>query len=256
MTSLRLAILSSGSKANSIFLKCADTRILIDAGLGIRNLIFALETLHERVDRLDAIFITHEHTDHVRGLARLLPKCRATLYASAGTLTCLDTMIPTRIKTVSMGHDEFEVGPLAVRAIPIPHDAAEPLAYTFLSGTTRVTIATDLGEVPRDVATALEHSTIAVFESNHDVEMLRVGSYPEDLKRRILSRHGHLSNEQSAAALAACRGNGLEHVVLAHISAENNDPALALRTALNALDGTPTRVHLTRQMTVGPVIDI
>lgn len=253
---LRLAILSSGSKANSIFLKCDDTRILIDAGLGIRNLVSALDGLGERVDRLNAIFLTHEHTDHVRGLARLLPKCSATVYASAGTLTCVDSMLSARVKTVTIGRNEIEIGPIAATAMPISHDAAEPLAYTFLIGTTRVTIATDLGEVPHDVSNALQHSTVAVFESNHDVDMLRDGSYPEDLKARILSKHGHLSNEQSAAALCQCRDNGLQHVVLAHISDENNDPALALRTAQNALSGTATRVHLTKQLTVGPVIDI
>lgn len=253
---LRVAILSSGSKANCLFLKCDETRILIDAGLGVRNLIAALETIHERPDRLDAIFITHEHTDHVRGLERLLPKCKPVVYGSAGTLHCIDRMIPSRIRAVAMHRDEVEVGPVAVRALPIPHDAAEPVAYTLIAGTTRVTVATDLGEVPPAVAAALAHSTVAVFESNHDVQMLQAGSYPEDLKRRILSTNGHLSNLQSATALGHCKGNGLAHVVLAHISEENNDPGLALRSALNALADTPTRVHLTKQLTMGPVIDL
>lgn len=254
--SLRVCILASGSKANALFLRSGETRVLVDVGLGIRNLIAAFQTIREPLHELDAIFITHEHTDHVRGLMKLLEKFRIPVFASAGTLRCVDRMIPAKCPTTALLRDEVEIGAFAVKPLAIPHDAAEPLAYSFLVGTQRVTVATDLGEVPRAVASALAHSTVAVFESNHDVDLLMSGSYPEFLKERILSRTGHLSNRQTAAALKHTRGNGLEHVVLAHISAENNHPGLALKSAMAAVDGGHTRVHLTQQVTIGPLIEV
>ena len=254
--SLRVCVLASGSKANALFLRSGETRVLVDVGLGIRGLTAAFHTIREPLHELDAIFITHEHTDHVRGLMKLLEKFRIPIYASEGTLRCVDRVIPAKCATTAMLRDEVEVGAFAVKPMAIPHDAAEPLAYSFLVGTQRVTVATDLGEVPRAVAGALAHSTVAVFESNHDVELLLAGSYPDFLKERILSKTGHLSNKQSAAALKLTRGNGLEHVVLAHISEENNHPGLALRTAMDAVADSHTRVHLTQQVTVGPVIEV
>jgi phosphoribosyl 1,2-cyclic phosphodiesterase len=254
--SLRVCVLASGSKANALFLRSGETRVLVDVGLGIRNLTAAFQTIREPLHLLDAIFITHEHTDHIRGLDKLLDKFRIPVFASEGTLRCVERVIPAKCAVTALLHDEVELGAFAVKPLPVPHDAAEPLAYSFLVGTQRVTVATDLGEVPRAVASALAHSTVAVFESNHDVELLKAGSYPPILKARILSNTGHLSNEQSATALRHARGNGLQHVVLAHISAENNHPGIALKTAMEAVDGERTRVHLTRQVTLGPLIEV
>lgn len=251
-----ISILASGSKANALLLSTGHTSILIDAGLGIRTLLPALHSAGVRPEQLSAVCITHEHNDHVRGLTSLLSRARCPVYASAGTLDVIDYMIPVRCRAAALNHQTVSVGDLTVRGIPVPHDAAGPLAFCVEAGAHRITVATDLGEVPPELANALAHSTCAVLESNHDVAMLRAGPYPEILKQRILSATGHLSNAQTAAALAECRGNGLRHVVLAHLSDENNAPALAHAAAAAALDGEAVAVHITARSAAGPFLNL
>ena len=254
--SLQIFILASGSKANAVLLCEGNTRILIDAGLGIRSLVPALGTAGLRINQLSAVLLTHEHTDHVRGLNSLLSHTGLPLYATAGTLSAVEWMIPARSKVTAMDENTREIGPFAVRAIPVPHDAAEPCGYCVQCGNRQLTFATDLGEVPAELADALAHSGFAMLESNHDVKMLRNGSYPEFLKERIRSSSGHLSNTQTAAALKAAKGNGLATVVLAHLSDENNDPALARRVAAKALSGSGIALHVTTRSTIGPFLNL
>lgn len=253
--SLQLFILASGSRANAICLKTERQTILIDAGLGVRSLLPALAYVGVRPDELSAVLLTHEHTDHVRGLTSLLARTRAAVYASPGTLDRVEYMLPQRTNTVPLRRDTVEIGDLRVKPISVPHDAAEPLAYHIAADGHRITIATDLGEVPPELQTALAHSTVAVFESNHDEEMLRAGSYPELLKERIASRLGHLSNRQSADALAECRGNGLRTVVLTHLSDENNHPALA-RDAVQPVLEWEVELHITSRSVAGPFLTL
>ena len=253
--SLQLFILASGSRANAICLCGERQKILIDAGLGVRSLLPALAQIGVRPDELSAVLLTHEHTDHVRGLTSLLARTQTTVYASPGTLDAVDYMMPRRTRVVSLRRDTVEIGEMLVRPISVPHDAAEPLAFHITTNGHRITIATDLGEVPRDLQTAHAHSTIAIFESNHDEDMLRAGSYPEILKERIASRLGHLSNRQSADALAECRGNGLRTVVLTHLSDENNHPALA-RDAVQPVLEWEVELHITSRATAGPFLTL
>jgi phosphoribosyl 1,2-cyclic phosphodiesterase len=253
---LHLFVLASGSKANSVLLRDGDTRILIDAGLGIRKLLAALESIGEHPRHLSAIFVTHEHADHTRGLNRLLPHAHVRVFGSAGTLSCLESKVSTKQELIAMNGETVEVGSFVIRAVPVSHDAAEPTAYHITTSREQITIATDLGVVSRELADALMHSTCTILESNHDEKLLEYGSYPQILKDRIRSSMGHLSNRQTAEALTDCCGNGLRHVILAHISDENNDPALALSTAKRALKDTDTEVYLTAQQTMGPFLDL
>jgi phosphoribosyl 1,2-cyclic phosphodiesterase len=256
LVSLQVFILASGSKANAVLLCEGDTRVLIDAGLGIRSLTQALGTAGLRINQLSAVLLTHEHTDHVRGLNSLLSHASAPLYASAGTLKAVAWMLPARAKVTAMDKKTHEIGSFAVRAIPVPHDAAEPCGYCVKTRSQQLTFATDLGEVPVELADALAHSTFAMLESNHDAKMLRYGSYPEFLKERIRSSTGHLSNTQAARALKAAAGNGLSTVVLAHLSDENNDPALAHRVASKALSGSGIALHVTTRSAMGPFLNL
>jgi phosphoribosyl 1,2-cyclic phosphodiesterase len=253
---LHLFVLASGSKANSVLLRDGNTRILIDAGLGVRKLLEALESIGEHPRHLNAIFVTHEHADHTRGLNRLLPHASVRVFGSAGTLSCLESKVPPKQSLIDMNGDTVEVGPFAVHAIPISHDAAEPTAFHIVTKHEQITVATDLGEVSAELADALMHSTCTVLESNHDEVLLENGTYPQILKDRIRSHLGHLSNRQTADVLKACRGNGLRHVILAHLSDENNDPALAHATAKRALKSADTEVYLTAQQTMGPFIEL
>jgi phosphoribosyl 1,2-cyclic phosphodiesterase len=251
-----LSVLASGSKANAILL-CEDkTKILIDAGLGIRNMVAALGAISVRLSDLSALLITHEHTDHVRGLATLLARTKMPVYASEGTLRAVDSLLPARTRAVAMNGETVEIGSFAVHSIPVPHDASGPLAYHLQTGSHRITLATDLGEVPAALLEVLRHSTTLIFESNHDEKMLREGSYPAYLKTRILSKHGHLSNRQSAEALSGCRGNGLKTVVLAHLSDENNHPELARASAHKALLDTGAELHVTTRSSAGPYLEL
>lgn len=254
--SITLSVLASGSKANAILICEDDTRILIDAGLGIRNMTAALEEIRLRPTDLSAILITHEHTDHVRGLAKLLDRTRMPIYASAATLEAVEYMIPARVKATAMNGEAVQIGSFAVHGIPVPHDASGPMAYHLQSGAHRITLATDLGEVPSALAEVLTHSTALILESNHDEKMLREGSYPDFLKERILSGFGHLSNRQSAEALAECKGNGMRAVVLAHLSDENNLPELARAAAEAALEGTGAELHVTTRQAAGPYLEL
>jgi phosphoribosyl 1,2-cyclic phosphodiesterase len=254
--SLQIFILASGSKANAVLLCEGNTRILIDAGLGIRNMTAALGTAGLRINQLAAVLLTHEHTDHVRGLNSLLSHTYLPVYATVGTLGAVDWMIPMRSKVAAMDHETWEIGPFAVRAIPVPHDAAEPCGFCVQVGKHQLTFATDLGEVPEELSAALAHSNFIMLESNHDKQMLLAGSYPEILKQRILSHLGHLSNAQAAAALKAAQGNGLATVVLAHLSDENNDPALARAASEEALVGSGAALHVTTRGAMGPFLNL
>jgi phosphoribosyl 1,2-cyclic phosphodiesterase len=249
-----LSILASGSRGNALILNTGDTKILIDCGLGVRTLFPLLQSVGVYHKDLTAILITHEHTDHVRGLDRVLNHTHAALYATAGTLAAIDYKVPARTTVTALKHEPFEIGAVTVRAIPTPHDASEPVAYHFTLNHHRLTVATDLGEVTPDVAAALANSTVAVFESNHDEAMLKNGSYPELLKRRIRSNLGHLSNRQCAEALRACRDTELKTVILAHLSDENNDPAIARASAQTVLSGSGCDLHVTRQGATGPYL--
>jgi len=254
--SVSIYVLASGSKANAVLI-CEDkTKILIDAGLGIRLMTAALGEVSVRLSELSAILITHEHTDHVRGLAKLLDRTRIPIYASAETLEAVDYMVPARVRTTPMNGQSVEIGPFAVHGIPVPHDAAGPMAYHLHGGVNRITVATDLGEVPSALGKVLRQSTALVFESNHDEKLLRGGSYPEFLKERILSEFGHLSNDQCAEALSECIGNGLRTVVLAHLSDENNRPELARASAHEALKNSGAELHVTSRTASGPFLEL
>jgi phosphoribosyl 1,2-cyclic phosphodiesterase len=252
---LSLFVLASGSRGNALLIKTQNTRLMVDCGLGVRTLLPLMQSVGVHPKDLNTILITHEHTDHVRGIERFFSHTRAALYASEGTLDAIDRMIPARATVGVATADAFDIGGIAVQAIPVPHDAAEPLAYHITIGEHRLTVATDLGEVTRDVAKALKHSTIAVFESNHDEDMLQNGSYPEILKRRIRSSTGHLSNRQCSSALESCRETDLSTVILAHLSDENNEPEIARATTGAILDGTVCSLYVTRQGTTGPYLN-
>jgi phosphoribosyl 1,2-cyclic phosphodiesterase len=252
--SFSLSILASGSHGNALLVNAGDTKILIDCGLGVRTISPLLQSVGVQLKDLKAILITHEHTDHMRGLERVLPHTRAALYATDGTLAGIEDVVPSRTIQYAVGEEAFEIGQVVVQAIPVPHDANEPCGYHLTMGEHRLLVATDLGEVTPEIGEALKNSTVAVFESNHDEGMLANGSYPEILKRRIRSNTGHLSNRQCATALRACQDTELSTVILAHLSDENNDPKVARVSAEAAINGRGCELHVTRQGATGPYL--
>ena len=297
---VRFTVLASGSKGNSSVVTGGRTRILVDAGLSCRELFRRMRLAGEEPETLDAIVITHEHQDHINGLAVTARKLGIPVYVTEGThrawmrwlmprrqmtyaqwleqcrqqaaarqaeadaatsesepeevdaaagaepeatapepATAAPQKDPTWLPSVEyfQAGQPFQIGDIAVSPFTIPHDAVDPVGFVFQAEGVRMAVATDLGYVPPNVKAQLKGLDLLLFESNHDVEMLRDGPYPWSVKQRVLSRVGHLSNDAAAEFLETEYDGQAAYVILAHLSESNNLPELARVTAERALSG-------------------
>ena len=241
--SLRVTILASGSSGNCTLLETDQTRLLVDAGLGKKETLRRLAAVGRDVDRLDGIVISHEHTDHIGSLAQVLGQWRTTVYLNEATHTEVLRILPEtshkrldRVEHIRAGQ-RFVVGDIEVSPFAIPHDAVDPLGFTFRTNGTKVAIVTDLGYLPELVKVHLRDSDCLMLESNHDLEMLKVGPYPWHIKQRVMSRTGHLSNHTVSEFLADAEAFDAHarYLVLAHLSENNNNPDVARISAEEAL---------------------
>lgn len=236
MSAFKITMLASGSKGNSALISTGKQNFLVDVGISCRMLNSRLGELGLCADDLDGIFLTHEHVDHVKGLATLTKKHNVPIYSSEQTWRAVllkDTKIERRSCRIISGG--LKCGEVEISSFPIPHDAVDPHGYVFCCQGSKCSYITDTGFVTEAVRQAAEGADALIIEANHDVEMLKNGSYPPMLKQRILSTRGHLSNE-CAGWLVANLPRLPESVVLAHLSQENNLPGLALDTVKNILD--------------------
>ncbi|WP_378956598.1 MBL fold metallo-hydrolase [Pelosinus sp. sgz500959] len=232
---MQVHVLASGSTGNAIFLDFNHTKILVDAGISTRRIKNSLAELGTSIEELDGVFITHEHRDHVNGLATMTKKYNTAVYASMNTwsaMYCRD-LIPDQCCKVLPG--SLRIGQVQVEPFSISHDAADPVGFRFYNGDHKCSIVTDLGFVTDTVKKAIALSDVLVLESNHDIEMLEKGAYPWHLKRRILSNRGHLSNFDAGWTLARLERKPSMQVFLAHMSQQNNDPDLAMETVSSIL---------------------
>jgi phosphoribosyl 1,2-cyclic phosphodiesterase len=233
---LRVCLLASGSKGNSLFIETGKTRILIDAGLSAREILHRLSVIGVEGPELNAVFISHEHTDHVRGAGTLARRLGIPVIISYSTHS-QSREIFKRNEVI-----EFESGcsftfmDTLIDPFPITHDTEDPVGFVIDGPLGRIGVATDLGIATRLVKEKLKGCRALVLESNHDEDMLLNGPYPWHLKQRIKSRHGHLSNGDSAELLGELINAGLEGVFLAHLSEANNDPEIAMATFRKMLD--------------------
>ena len=229
---MQVSILASGSKGNSVYVELDGTRLLIDAGISAARITKGLQACGIEPQELDAVLITHEHVDHVRGLKTLAKRYHLPILATRGTLAGIDggAAFENDMRGIS---EAFTIGDVTVRPFSISHDAAEPCGYR-IEGSHCCTLATDLGVVTDTVQEAMEGADVLVLEANHDADLLRQGSYPWPLKRRILSHRGHLANADAAWALTRMKKHPRK-VYLAHLSEENNRPALACDTVQDIL---------------------
>ncbi|MGH9467545.1 MAG: MBL fold metallo-hydrolase [Terriglobales bacterium] len=231
-----VTILGSGSSGNAAVIATESTCLLLDAGFSRRELLRRLALAGIAVERLQAVLITHEHGDHVAGLARLAAKFPVPVFLNEKTRAALGAAgeaLP-RVEHFATG-DSFQIGDIAVTTFAIPHDAADPVGFRFCATGVRIAFVTDLGYLPENVRQQLCGADCAVLESNHDLEMLKGGGYPWELKQRVLGRLGHLSNDTLAEFLSNGFDGSAAHVVLAHLSENNNLPDLALLSAERAL---------------------
>ncbi|HEV2299900.1 MAG TPA: MBL fold metallo-hydrolase [Candidatus Acidoferrales bacterium] len=246
--SLRICILASGSSGNSTLLETERTCLLVDAGLGRKETFRRLAALGIRPERLDGILISHEHTDHTSGLPQLLGHWCATAYITELTHREIVRTLPDgagkkidRVEHIRAG-ERFTIGDIEVSPFSVPHDAADPVGYAFRTNGTKLAIVTDLGYLPELVKHHLRECDCLILESNHDLEMLKVGPYPWYIKQRVMSRTGHLSNNIVSEYLADPEGFDARarFLVLAHVSETNNNPDLVHLSAVEALNRRPS----------------
>ena len=233
-----LCTLASGSSGNATLVSSGSTHILIDAGISVRRINTALKALGLSIADLSALLITHSHSDHVSALTTLLKHYAPSIYASNGTAFDLRNRfagISPLLCPFTSG-DSFCVGAFRISSFSTSHDAGDSVCYRLDSADGAVGILTDTGYVTACAADVLCGVSTLVLESNHDVETLRSGAYPYYLKERILGRSGHLSNDDAAQFAVSAAKNGVKDVLLAHLSHENNTPAMALNTVRQALD--------------------
>ena len=235
---IKFCSLYSGSSGNAIFLGAGSTRLLIDAGLSAKRIIEALVSIGEKPSDLSAILISHEHSDHIKGAGILSRKLNIPIYANENTWKGMEPFIgPVSLNNKAYFNtgSEFEIGDFLVKSFPIPHDAMEPVGYNFFADCKKITVATDIGHINVELLNCLEASDLLLLESNHDVEMLRIGPYPWHLKKRIAGDRGHLSNDAAGEVIAYMAEKGTKRFLLGHLSRENNFPELAYQTVYNAL---------------------
>lgn len=248
--------LSSGSSGNSVYFGSGAGGILIDAGISARRMTQTLEGAGIDPTKLGGIFLTHEHIDHVNGLRVFAKKYKLTVYGSKGTLAALEEGALVDASTPLVAIDETGVetaGGVIVRPFHTSHDCREGYGYQIdLPDGRTAALATDLGYLSEEVLQAIRGRDLVMIESNHDVRMLENGSYPYPLKRRILSDMGHLSNETCAKVLPELVKSGSTRFALAHLSKENNTPALAYQTSLAELQLQRMRPGIDFELMVAP----
>lgn len=228
--------LASGSSGNSALITSKGTKILIDCGISGKRLEEAMNRIDMSCRDLDAILVTHEHTDHISGVGIISRRYSLPIYATEKTHKCMNVgrIAEENIKIINAG-EAFEIGDIAVSAYHIQHDAADPVGFSFTADKEKYAITTDTGIMTEEIKKSIFKSRAVILEANHDVDMLMYGDYPFQLKQRILGKRGHLSNDSAAEAIIELLENGTESIMLAHLSHENNTPELAYKTAENAL---------------------
>jgi len=234
---MQIHVLASGSSGNSIYFQLGQTRLLVDAGISTRRIERSLAEIGVKAGEIDALLITHEHTDHIKGLDVLARKYQMPVYAQSKTwemIACRGNLPSGCRRELA---DSLDIGGVRVEPFSISHDAVDPVGFCFYHRNYKCTVVTDLGVVTKNVEDALAYADAVVLESNHDTLMLENGPYPRFLKQRIKGASGHLSNHDAARALVSIPRKERMHVFLAHLSQQNNHPDLAENTVTGILSG-------------------
>ena len=255
---MKFCVLSSGSTANCTFVSSGRTRLLVDAGLSRRELLARLAAIGEDPKTLDAILITHEHTDHIGGLTVLARKLDIPVFMTHRTAPAVawDDYAP-KLHTFQAG-THLTVGDFEIDTFTIPHDAADPVGYCLHAEGLKIGLVTDLGYMPDSIKYHLRGTHLLVLESNHDLEMLKVGPYPWWVKQRVMGRNGHLSNDMASDFIREDMATSTAALILAHLSEHNNHPALARLVAAQALNDRdlPTRLVVAEHGKLTEVIEL
>lgn len=255
--------LYSGSSGNCSIVKTKTTKILIDAGESAKKIVEALEKINMEPSSIDAILITHEHSDHVKGLSIFSNKYSIPVYANLETWNAMpaqkEKINKENINVFSF--NKFKIGDIEINPFPIPHDAANPCGFSFYNNNKKMSIATDIGHVTKELITNLTNSSFLLLEANYEPEILKCSSYPYPLKERIKGPNGHLSNSDAGKVISYLSNFGLNDVMLGHLSKENNFPELAYKTVVEELisqNVNENNLHLSiaSRYEVSPIIDV
>lgn len=236
---ISFTVLSSGSTGNATIVRNEESTLMIDAGLSAKRIDELMKERDVTGEEIDGILVTHEHSDHIKGLGAVARKYDLPIYANEKTWEAMEKSIGkiAEENRVVLGTGEVrDFGTLRVESFGISHDAAEPVGYCFYDGNEKLSVATDLGYMSDKVKQAISDSNVLVLESNHDIEMLRMGRYPWNIKRRILGDMGHLSNEDAGEALSELLTGDLKRTYLAHLSRDHNMMDLAKMTVRDSME--------------------
>jgi len=230
--------LYSGSSGNCLYVETSTTKILIDSGVSCKKVENALSSLDINPSNINAILVTHEHSDHVKGLSTVSKKYNIPVFATKETFENMPSQTfkleEKNIKAFNI-EDNFSIGDIKVSPFSIPHDAANPCGFNISNGNKTISIATDIGHMNNSILKKLQESSFVLLESNYDTNVLKCCTYPFYLKSRIASSTGHLSNDMAAKTISYLCKNGLKTAMLGHLSKESNLPELAYQTAFNEL---------------------
>ena len=230
---LRFSPLFSGSSGNATYIGCDNVHILLDAGVSGSRVTAELQRVGVDPSMLNAILVTHEHSDHIKGIGIISRKYDLPVYATEGTWAGMYSKIgniPAKNVRFIQPAQDFYVGPIDITPFPIPHDAGQPVGYTFELSGAKLAVATEVGGPRESWMKYIYGAGAVILESNYDPGMLTSGPYPYDLKKRIMGKHGHLSNADAGEIAVELARRGTRQIILAHLSKENNYPALALTT--------------------------
>lgn len=258
---VQLTILGSGSGGNCAYLETSETRVLIDAGFSGRQIRQRLATLARAPETLHGILITHEHSDHIAGLVALAAKLEIPVYCNRLTKEAIEAQLDIQIEArlFSTGAS-FEIGDITVDTFPVPHDAYDPVGFLLHTRAGNIGFLTDLGHATKLVIERIRTADVLLLEANHDVRMLQDDlRRPWSLKQRILSRHGHLSNDGAADVVGEIVSGSLKHLYLGHLSRDCNRPELArqaIASRLESVGGSHIHVELARQQTPSPTLSM
>ena len=252
---MRFASLGSGSKGNSTIVESDTACVMVDCGFGLRNACTRLERIGKSPEDLTAIIVTHEHSDHWKGIGALSAKYNIPVYLSAGSLKAKEIQSGEALFNCIDSHKDFYVGDVCIKPVPVPHDAREPIQYILSNGKVQLGILTDLGHFTPHVVSSYSKCDALLLECNYDEDMLLDGPYPRFLKDRVSGMYGHLSNRQAADLLLALDLSRLKTLVIGHISAKNNDVSL-IKAAIEPLCGEDIVLSFADQESGSPWMEI